>query len=131
MKKNGIINAQLAGLIASAGHFDKIALCDAGLPIPKGIEIVDLAVVTGLPRFIDVLDAVLGELCVEEYTVAEELLNETHEVLGEIQSRLPEIPMYTVPHSEFKKLIGDVKAVIRTGECQHYCNVIFQCGVVF
>ena len=50
MKKSGIINAQLARLIASAGHFDKIALCDAGLPIPKGVEIIDLAVVTGLPQ---------------------------------------------------------------------------------
>jgi D-ribose pyranase len=131
MKKKGIINAQLARIIASAGHFDKIAICDAGFPIPKGIEIVDLAIITGLPRFIDVMDAVLDELFVEECLVAEELLQQTHEVLGQIKERLPGIRINTVPHSDFKKVVGDVKAVIRTGECQHFCNVIFQCGVVF
>ena len=36
MKKRGIINAQLAGLIAGLGHKDTFMIGDGGMPIPKG-----------------------------------------------------------------------------------------------
>lgn len=36
MKKRGIINAQLAGLIAGLGHKDAFMIGDGGMPIPKG-----------------------------------------------------------------------------------------------
>ena len=37
MKKRGIINAQLAGLIAGLGHKDAFMIGDGGMPIPKGV----------------------------------------------------------------------------------------------
>ena len=43
MKKRGIINAQLSGLIAGLGHKDTFMIADGGMPIPKGVTIVDLA----------------------------------------------------------------------------------------
>ena len=51
MKKRGIINAQLAGLIAGLGHKDTFMIGDGGMPIPKGVEIVDLALCGGVPTF--------------------------------------------------------------------------------
>ena len=48
MKKRGIINAQLAGLIAGLGHKDAFMIGDGGMPIPKGVEIVDLALCGGV-----------------------------------------------------------------------------------
>ena len=44
MKKSGILNAQLIRCIAELGHKDLFMIGDAGMPIPKGVEIVDLVV---------------------------------------------------------------------------------------
>ena len=66
MKKSGILNAQLIGLIAALGHKDTFMVGDAGMPIPKGVEIVDLAVVGGVPTFRQVMDAIADE-CVFEH----------------------------------------------------------------
>ena len=61
MKKTGILNAQLIGLIAALGHKDTFMIGDAGMPIPKGVEIVDLILCGGVPTFEQVMDAVLAE----------------------------------------------------------------------
>ena len=42
MKKRGILNAALSYHIAALGHKDLFLIGDAGMPIPKGIPIVDL-----------------------------------------------------------------------------------------
>lgn len=47
MKKTGILNAPLSLQIAQLGHTDFLAICDAGLPIPVGMETVDLALSAG------------------------------------------------------------------------------------
>ena len=73
MKKRGILNAQLSGLIAALGHMDTFMIGDAGMPIPKGVPIVDLALCAGVPTFAQTLDAVLDEAQVEHYTIAEEI----------------------------------------------------------
>lgn len=49
MKKTGILNSQLSGMIAALGHKDLVMIGDAGMPIPKGVPIVDLAVTRGFP----------------------------------------------------------------------------------
>ena len=73
MKKSGILNAQLIGLIAALGHKDTFMIGDAGMPIPKGVEIVDLILCGGVPTFRQVMDAVLDETVVEGYTIANEI----------------------------------------------------------
>ena len=67
------MNAQLAGYIAGLGHKDTFMVADAGMPIPKGVPIVDLVLVGGIPTFRQVMDAVLEETCVEAYVLAEEI----------------------------------------------------------
>ena len=67
MKKSGILNAQLIRCIAELGHKDLFMIGDAGMPIPKGVEIVDLVVCGGVPTFKQVMDAVLAETEVEAY----------------------------------------------------------------
>jgi len=46
---------------------------DSGLPIPKGVERIDLALTRDIPRFLDTLRVILTELCVEEAIVAAEM----------------------------------------------------------
>ena len=72
MKKTGILNSQLSGMIAALGYKDLVMIGDAGMPIPKGVPIVDLAVTKGVPTFAQVFEAVMEEMCAEHYFVAEE-----------------------------------------------------------
>ncbi len=85
----------------------------------------------GLPAFLPVLEAVLGELLVEKAVVAEEILTDSPAMHREITRRLGTVPIQTVPHEQFKKLVGGCRAVVRTGEFTHYSNVILTAGVVF
>ena len=42
MLKGGIFHPQLSRVLAELRHMDTIVIGDAGLPIPKGVERVDL-----------------------------------------------------------------------------------------
>jgi len=66
MKKGGILNPQLNRVISEMGHWDMLIIADAGLPIPKEVERIDLTLKSGIPSFAEVLPAVLSELEVEE-----------------------------------------------------------------
>ena len=129
MKRGGIINAQLAGALARLGHTDTLVVCDAGLPIPRGPEVVDLAFRLGIPGFGPVLEGILEELVVEEAVAAREVEGANPDCHALLASRLPELKL--VPHWELKLRAADARLVVRTGEATPYSNVILRCGVPF
>ncbi|MDO4273029.1 MAG: D-ribose pyranase [Eubacteriales bacterium] len=131
MKKRGIINAQLAGLIAGLGHKDTFMIGDGGMPVPKGVEIVDLALCGGVPTFRQVMDAVLYETEVEQYTIAEEIVEKNPELLAYIRDKLPDVESEMIPHTQLKEMSKTVKFAIRTGEFTPYPNIILRAGVAF
>lgn len=131
MKKTELINSEISAVVARMGHTDSLAISDCGLPIPDGVKRIDLALVRNQPRFLDTLQAVLAELCVERAVVAAELMEGNPELVKEIRALLPEATIDAVPHDQFKKLTENTKAVIRTGECTPYANIILCSGVKF
>ncbi len=131
MKKKGILNAQLAGLIAGLGHKELFMIADAGMPIPKNIPVVDLAVTGGVPTFRQVMDAVMEEACAEGYILAEEIDENNPELLKYITEKLPGLPCEKIPHDELKKRCSELKFAIRTGEFSPYPNIFLRAGVVF
>lgn len=131
MKKRGIINAQLAGYIAALGHKDLFLIGDAGLPIPPGIPIVDLALCGGVPSFEQVLGAIMEETVVEYYYLADEIVNKNIRLYQFITSTLPGTNYTMMPHTEFKEFTKNVKFAIRTGEFTPYPNIVLQAGVAF
>lgn len=130
MKHAGIMHSELAGRLAALGHTQTIAIADIGLPLPRDVPYVDLAIVHGLPRFADVLDAIVGELAIEgnvyateaEGTLAGRILADRSDALGS---------GHLVPHEELKDLLGSCSFIVRTGEATPYANVILRCGVPF
>ncbi|WP_069999830.1 D-ribose pyranase [Cellulosilyticum sp. I15G10I2] len=131
MKKKGILNSQLAAYIAALGHKDMFLIGDAGMPIPKGIPMVDLAVIGGVPTFKQVLDAVLEETEVEFYYLAEEIL-ENNPILNQyISEKLNGLKFERMPHTQFKEMTKQVKFAVRTGEFTPYPNIILTAGVAF
>ncbi len=131
MKKKGIINAQLAGLIAGLGHKDLFMIADGGMPVPKGVEIVDLALCGGVPTFRQVMDVVLDEAQVEGYILAEEIVENNPELLSYIKEKLPDADSRMISHVELKEESKKLKFVVRTGEFTPYPNIILRAGVAF
>lgn len=131
MKKTKLLNSELSTVIAMMGHTDKIAVGDAGLPVPDSSKRIDLAVKRGLPSFLDVLETILYELEIEEVTLASEMITQNPDLYKEMTRRFSSVKINFVPHSEFKEITKSCKAVVRTGECMPYANIILQSGVAF
>lgn len=131
MKKKGILNAQLAGYIAALGHKDLFMIGDAGMPIPKDVPIVDLALCGGVPTFRQTMDAVLEETEVEFYTIAQEIVEKNPQLLEYIRSKLSGVPSEMIPHTALKEMSAKVKFAIRTGEFTPFPNIILRAGVAF
>lgn len=131
MKKTKVVNSDISRVIAQMGHFDKLSIGDAGMPVPAGTEKIDLAVDNGIPSFTQVLLNVLEELEVQRIYLAEEIKTENPKMLESIQEIMPNVPVTFIPHSEMKQDLNNCRAFIRTGEMTPYSNIILESGVVF
>ncbi|KAF0340390.1 D-ribose pyranase [Pediococcus acidilactici] len=131
MKKTKVINSDISRVIAQMGHFDKLSIGDAGMPVPAGTKKIDLAVDNGIPSFTQVLLNVLEELEVQRIYLAEEIKTENPKMLESIQEIMPNVPVTFIPHSEMKQDLNNCRAFIRTGEMTPYSNIILESGVVF
>lgn len=129
MKRAGILNRHLAGALAELGHGDGVLVCDAGMPIPAGPRVVDLAFRAGVPSFAEVLDGLLAELVVEGGTAAREVRQANPAAAELLEARVPGLAL--VGHEELKSLSAGARLVVRTGEARPYANVLLHCGVFF
>jgi D-ribose pyranase len=119
-----ILNGQLAKAIVSLAHGEMLVIADAGLPIPHGTESIDLALVPGVPSFIDVLMAVVGSCAIEAAVLANETSLINPELFRQIGAQLPSnITAQQVAHDVFKQRIKQARFVVRTGECTPYANI--------
>lgn len=131
MKKTKMINSDMSRVIAQMGHFDKLSIGDAGMPVPMVTEKIDLSVDNGIPSFMQVLTNVLEELEVQRIYLAEEIKTENPKMLENIKALMPETPITFMPHSDMKQDLNNCHAFVRTGEMTPYSNIILESGVVF
>lgn len=139
MKKTGLLNVAISSAVAQLGHGNSLCISDAGLPVAKGVSMIDLAVSSGVPSFIDVLNATISEMYVERVVIAAELEESQLQIYAKLQdvirgleaSQNNSIKLETIPHVEFKTKTQDCLAVVRTGECTPFANVILYAGVPF
>ncbi|MFD9795776.1 D-ribose pyranase [Streptomyces sp. NPDC059070] len=129
MKRSGILNRHLAGALAELGHGHGVLVCDAGMPIPPGPRVVDLAFRAGVPSFAEVLDGLLAELVVEGATAARETDAANPAAARLLAGRFPQLEL--VAHERLKALSSGARLVVRTGEARPYANVLLRCGVFF
>ncbi|SHO57365.1 D-ribose pyranase [Vibrio quintilis] len=139
MKKSSLLNSELSHLVAMLGHTDEITICDAGLPVPETCQRIDMALTPGVPGFIETVRAMLSELKIEGVLMAQEFTEKSPELHQALLAVLDEESQKTgqpvetayIPHEAFKGRTRQSRAIVRTGECTPYANVIFQVGVVF
>jgi D-ribose pyranase len=131
MKRIGILNQDILNAVGSLGHSDRIVISDAGLPIPKHVNRIDLSVTKGIVPFFDVLKPMLAEVVVEKVILAKEIKDKSPEIHTHILALVGKIPVEYVSQEEFKKMTHEAKAVIRTGQCTPYTNIMLEIGVDF
>jgi len=131
LKKSGVLNHRIAEAIALMGHGDMLVVADAGLPVPPGVERIDLAVSPGVPGVIQVTEAIAGELQVERIVLASELESGNENFARQFIALCPAAQSEAVPHTDFKRLTERARAIVRTGECTPYANIVLVSGVTF
>ncbi|MFD2923062.1 D-ribose pyranase [Halobacillus naozhouensis] len=129
MKKTGILNRDLAAILARLGHTDTIIIADCGLPIPDESKCIDLSVTLGVPNFESILQAIADDMEIENITLAKEM-KQHNDLLHERVLSYSKSINY-ISHENVKAQIKHAKAVIRTGENTPYANAILQSGVIF
>ncbi|HEY1485217.1 MAG TPA: D-ribose pyranase [Micromonosporaceae bacterium] len=129
MRQSGLWHPRLASLVVAMGHGDLLVVADPGLPVPAGVEIVDLVISRGQPGFMTALRPILDELVVEQATLAEELTDE--KLIEDIVAQLGDTPLTWVTHEQLKTEAAKATAVVRTGEDTPYANIVLRAGVPF
>lgn len=129
MRRAGLWHPRLVEVLTATGHGDLVVVADAGLPVPRGVEAVDLLWRPGEPGFLPVLRAVLDECVVEHATLATELTDT--DVREGLTSALDGIAVNHVSHEEIKALSAHARAVVRTGSTTPFTNAVLRCGVAF
>ncbi|MCU5772388.1 D-ribose pyranase [Erwiniaceae bacterium BAC15a-03b] len=139
MKKGTLLNSEISYVVSRLGHTDSLVICDAGLPVPTGPQRIDLALTHGIPSFLRVAEVVTNEMQVESAIIAEEMKQhnpQLHDELVALLETLQQLQGNTISirytsHEQFKQQTQRSQAVIRSGECSPYANVILVAGVTF
>lgn len=131
MRKTRVLNSNISKAISDMGHFDTLAIGDAGMPVPSDTEKIDIAVEAGLPGFMPVLENVLSELEVQKIYLAEEMKTANPDQLQRVKDLVGDTPIEFIPHEQMKKDLSKSRAFVRTGEETPYSNIILESGVVF
>ncbi len=94
---------------------------------------IDLAVTYGVPSFNDVFRVIDAEAKFQKVIIAAEARGQNPEFYAMITTWAQEngVELVEVPHEEFKRQSTTSVAVVRTGECKPYCNVILESNVSF
>jgi D-ribose pyranose/furanose isomerase RbsD len=126
MRTERILHPQLARAVAELGHTDIAMVVDAGFPIPRTVERVDLGFWPGLPTVVQVLEVLRHELFVEQVSFAPEVVTHNPRLYDELQR------IYTgsgatfvaVPHlALIAKVAPQAKLIVRSGDLQPWGNV--------
>ena len=127
--RDGIINGQLASLLARFRHVNSIAIVDGPFPYYLNVETVDLAVKKGFPTIPQILDLVLPELELSGVVMAKEFKAKVEQAtVDSYQLHLEGIPIEIIDHEEFKVQVGKTIGIIHTGDPIPYSSVILKSG---
>ena len=123
MYKTGILNSDISKVLSDLGHTDQIVIADCGLPVPKDVKKIDLALTLGQPSFLEVYEVLKQHMEIEHVTIAEEMEVDNAPIFEQVTKDFSEIEQ--VNHETFKALTKNAKAIIRTGSnaiCKHHTS---------
>ncbi len=129
MKEVGLVNRNLAKVVAEQGHQDLLMVVDAGFAIPFGVETIDISLGKNKPMVLEVLAELRKFYSVEKMILAKQTKETNPTLFNKISTSWEnEIEIEVVDHSELKQISKTVKAIVRTGDFTAFGNVILVSG---
>jgi D-ribose pyranose/furanose isomerase RbsD len=131
MRLGRILHPELAKALATCGHTDIILVTDAGFPIPKEVNRIDLGYYPGKTDLLDILNMLREEIFVEEVSFAPEVKTHHPALYKELQE------IYTGSGAVFtakshedlvEKIAPKAKVVIRSGSLNAWGNIALTCS---
>ena len=127
MTKAGILNPAINSLLSRVRHTNTLVIADRGFPYWPQIETVDISLVDGIPRVLEVLRAIRQNFVIGRAFMAEEFLTVNNEADRQLfADALAGIPTMHEPHVEFKRRVPLAIGLIRTGDTVQYANMIIE-----
>jgi D-ribose pyranase len=128
MKKTGILHKELGACISGMGHYDQLTLVSCLYGIPRDVPTIDLALKRGIPKMIDVLQAIHEELTIEKVIIAKEMELNHQDLYHYIMQAFSTVIIESVANERLKEQAVHSKSFIRTGENVVFSNIIVQAG---
>ena len=130
MKRNGILNAELSGVLATLGQTDLVLVVDAGFPIPTSARRIDLAIAQNLPDLRTVLSLIADEIVVEGVVRAEDVSTNNPRLDEWLHGTFSDAEFTSRTHAEMLgELAKQAKVIVRTGAFEPWGNIGLYCGV--
>ena len=133
-----ILSGALAAALATLHHGEMIFLCDGGMvtsatslhPLPDEVEMIDLAVVTGVPSLAHLLPVICETGDIEKVVVAQEMREANPSDRQLLDDVFGANAVEEIPYDEMYALRDRAKLVVRTGHWGMHGNVILRGGYV-
>lgn len=130
-KTNRILNVKLTAAITGLRWGEAIVIADAGLPVPNGVEVLDLSICEGKPVLEDLLPLMSESLTADRVIVATEMEKANKPKFDYVKAMFGE-KFETMGNLEWEEqILPKAKLVVLTGETSPYGNVIFIGGLDF
>jgi D-ribose pyranase len=119
----GILNPAINALLSRVRHTNALIVADRGFPTLPEIEVIDISLVTGIPKVVDVLTALRQEFGFTAIMASEFRDVSAPDVAAAYTQALDGIAITWEPHNDFKSRALGVLGIIRTGDPTRYGNV--------
>jgi D-ribose pyranase len=127
MLRTGILNPTILSLLARVRHTNTLVIADRGFPFWPQIETVDISLVDGIPRVLDVLKAIRENFVIGHAWMAEEFESANHaRTRRDFAAAFDGVPLTFEPHIELKQRVPCAMGLIRTGDTIRYANMILE-----
>lgn len=127
MLKSGILNPAINFLLSKVRHTNTLVIADRGFPYWPQIEIIDISLVDGVPRVLEVFKAIQSTFVIGEVVMAEEFRSANDPAtVRSFESCFGNIPTVFEPHLQFKQRVPSAIGLIRTGDSTPYANIILE-----
>ncbi len=127
MLERGILNPAINSLLSRIRHTNTLVIADRGFPFWPMMETVDISLVDGIPRVLDVLAAIRLNGSFGAAFMAEEFRTANGPAVQQaFMAGLQGIAVTLEPHAEFKKRVPRAIGLIRTADVTPYANIILE-----
>jgi D-ribose pyranase len=126
MLVTGIVNPAINSLLSRVRHTDTLIVSDWGFPYMAGVETIDISLVAGIPRVVDVLRAIRVNFNCKGVMATEFRETNSAETISRYEEALKGVSIAWEPHALFKSRAKGTVGIIRTGDTIRFGNILLE-----